>query len=70
MYSRFDFYTPNKNNLLRFFRFLRFSRFPLTSQDKIDEDITISNFLKGMFRLMSSAPKYIQTWDATMHRTS
>ena len=66
MYNRFDFCRPNKNNLLRFFRFLRF---PLTSQNKIGEDITIFSFLKGVFRLMSSAPKYIHTWDATMHRT-
>lgn len=66
----FDFYTPTRDNLLKFltkdfengasygtlntFR----SAISLISQDKLGEDLMVARFLKGVYKLKPSRPKY------------
>lgn len=73
----FDFYSPSRNSLgwltepskegaaygaLNNYR----SAASLISQDKISGDPMVSRFLKGIFRLRPTRPKYVSTWDVSI----
>lgn len=73
-----DFYTPDRNNLLKFLTGIfnngasystlntYRSAISLISKDKIGEDLIVSRFLKGSSKLRPLKPKYSYTWDVSV----
>ena len=74
----FEFYAPSRKSLLSFLT-VSFkegasystlntyrSAVSLISQDKLGEDVLVSRFLKGAYRLKPSKPKYPVTWDVSV----
>ena len=77
-HNKIDFYSTSTNNVLSFltesfesgasYSSLNTYRsaISLISKDKIGEDALITRFLKGVFKLRPSKPKYSQTWDVSV----